>query len=383
MRIDPRTVLLVLTLILAVFGLAHLLFYLVRRRDHWFAYWSAANFAGMAAAWLFALRGGIPALLSIPTANTLAVLAWGGGWNGCLGFVGRRLRLADLGLLAVTVFLLLAIPSPISAHLSNRVVVLSAAMDLLVLATGWLTLGAARRQQLAGAWLATILAAVCFVFIAWRGYWCAQTLRSTKLMAFRSPLGLMLLPSVIAALGLNLSLIVMAAERAQHVLHDAANRDELTQVLNRRGFQTILWRMLRPENSAGQGALLLVDLDNLKIVNDTLGHAAGDRLLRCFARTVVSALRTSDAVGRLGGDEFAIALAGVRPGQIDAITQRLRRDYAAAAALIGHHPPPTLSMGVAFIEPKDRAIDEIMARADQALYIAKAARASRLIALPQ
>ena len=94
-------------------------------------------------------------------------------------------------------------------------------------------------------------------------------------------------------------------------------------------------------------------------------------------------MRTSDAVGRLGGDEFAIALAGVRPGQIDAITQRLRRDYAAAAALIGHHPPPTLSMGVAFIEPKDRAIDEIMARADQALYIAKAARASRLIALPQ
>ena len=112
MRIDPRTVMLVLTLILAVFGLAHLLFYLVRRRDHWFAYWSAANFAGMAAALLFVLRGGIPALLSIPTANTLAVLAWGGGWNGCLGFVGRRLRLADLGLLAVTVFLLMAIPSP-------------------------------------------------------------------------------------------------------------------------------------------------------------------------------------------------------------------------------------------------------------------------------
>jgi diguanylate cyclase (GGDEF)-like protein len=90
-----------------------------------------------------------------------------------------------------------------------------------------------------------------------------------------------------------------------------AQHDPLTEVLNRAGFEHFLERTLQNEGGAAL-AMLYVDLDGFKQINDQHGHAIGDQILKMFADRVVKLVRPTDAVGRLGGDEFGVALAAVR-----------------------------------------------------------------------
>lgn len=372
MGVDPRTMFLSIMLILAVMGLAQLAFYRLRPHEHYFGYWSLANVTSMAAVLLLSFKGRTPPLWSMATINTLIVLAWGWCWCGCRVFSGRRPRLRALAVFVAAVFAIFVIPSPISEQFSCRLLVLSAGIELMVLAMGWSVLTIARHQQLACAWMMSLLTAGIAILIAVRGCWGAMAL-GPGMRLTQELLGVLVLPSVVIVLALNMGLTLMVAERMRNVLVHAADRDELTQVLNRRGFKAVLWRLLRNRNQANPGAVVLIDLDYFKVTNDTLGHAAGDRLLRCLAEAVTGQLRSGDAVGRMGGDEFAVALAGVDPMQAAEIAERLRAAYVAAAALISPEIKPTMSMGIATISRDDRSINDLIARADKALYNAKAA----------
>ncbi len=378
MGADPRTLFLSIMLILAVMGLAQLAFYRLRPREHYFGYWSLANFTCMGAVLLLSFRGRTPPLWIIAATNTLIVLAWGWCWCGCRVFSGRRPRLRALMIFTVVFFAILVIPSPISEQLSCRLLVLSAAIEFLVLATGREVLSVARREHLACAWMMSIMAGCIATVIAARGCWGALALQPGVLLT-QQLLGVLVFPSIIIVLALNMGLTLMVAERMRNVLVRAADRDELTQVLNRRGFKAELWRLLGHGNQATPGAVVLIDLDHFKATNDTLGHAAGDRLLRCLAEAVSGQLRTGDAVGRMGGDEFAVALAGVNSAQAAEIAERLRAAYVAAAASISPEISPTMSTGVAMISPDDRSINDLISRADKALYEAKAAGRDRAV----
>lgn len=382
MGIDPRTIFLAIMLILAVMGLAQLAFYRLRPQEHCFGYWGLANFAALIASFLLSFRGSISPLLSIATANTLIVVAWGCCLGGCRVFSGRSPKLLSLAALAAAVFAILAIPSPISEHLSYRILVVSSTFDLLVLATGLVVFDIAWREQLSGAWIATLLAAGVAAMIVVRGCWAAVAMRPGIFLT-QHDLGALLLPSIVIVLAWNLSLTLMVAERMRNMLIGVANRDELTEVLNRRGFQTALWRIMRQKNEASPGAVILIDLDYLKATNDTLGHAAGDRLLRCLAEAVNAQLRSGDAIGRMGGDEFAVVLAGVDGAQAVEIAERLRANYVAAAAMISPELHPSMSMGIAMISGEDKSMSELIARADKALYKAKAAGRGRAVAWSQ
>src|SRR5581483_9052415 len=101
-------------------------------------------------------------------------------------------------------------------------------------------------------------------------------------------------------------------KRAERELRRLADQDALTGLLNRRGFLDGVQRELRRMQRAEErGALLSLDLDNFKQVNDSAGHAAGDRVLRATADVLRQRLRATDVVGRLGGDEFAALLLDV------------------------------------------------------------------------
>lgn len=378
MGVDPRTIFLSIMLILAVMGLAQLAFYLLRPREHYFGYWSLANFTCMAAVVLLFFRGRSPPLWFMAATNTLIVLAWGWCWCGCQVFSGRRPRLRLLAIFAVSCFAAFAIPSRISEEFSCRLLVLSAAIELITLATGWSVRTIARREHLACAWAMYLLVAGIAILIAVRGCWGAMALRPGVPLT-QEALGLLVFPSIIIVLTLNMGLTLMVAERMRNVLLRAADRDELTEVLNRRGFKAELWRLFRQRNQTYPGAVVLIDLDYLKVTNDTLGHAAGDRLLRCLAEAVNGQLRSGDAVGRMGGDEFAVALAGVDSLQATEIAERLSAAYVAAAALISPEIRPTMSMGIAMISRDDRSINDLLARADKALYKAKAAGRGRVV----
>jgi diguanylate cyclase (GGDEF)-like protein/PAS domain S-box-containing protein len=152
-------------------------------------------------------------------------------------------------------------------------------------------------------------------------------------------------------------------------LQALADRDELTGLLNRRRFEEELTRQLaRTERYAEPAALAVIDLDGFKAVNDSHGHAAGDDVLRDVAAALAARVRGSDLVARLGGDEFAALLLGVDAVEAAEVANALTATVARAGGAAG----VTASVGVTSLEPGD-APDQALARADQAMYAAKAA----------
>ncbi len=126
----------------------------------------------------------------------------------------------------------------------------------------------------------------------------------------------------------------------------------------------------RPDHDLSALHCVLVDLDGFKMVNDTFGHQAGDRLLQLYAAFVVSGLRRDDFVARLGGDEFAIMLDGYSSADVMALANRFA---AVPKAVTGDGFGPIFaSVGISTFVPSD-GIESILSRADDALYAAKRA----------
>jgi diguanylate cyclase (GGDEF)-like protein len=161
-------------------------------------------------------------------------------------------------------------------------------------------------------------------------------------------------------------------------LEALAHEDSLTGLLNRRGFLRDLTRAVAfGSRYDAEAALLLVDLDQFKPVNDRFGHPMGDRALRHVADILRRNVRASDSVGRLGGDEFALVI-----WQVDeaAAQQKARaiEDMVAATPLAvgGNALLLGASVGVTFLRGDDTA-DEALARADRAMYARKTERSAR------
>jgi diguanylate cyclase (GGDEF)-like protein len=158
-------------------------------------------------------------------------------------------------------------------------------------------------------------------------------------------------------------------------LETHAEIDPLTDVLNRRGFERELKRSLAHTKRYGtSAALLYLDLDGFKTVNDRHGHAAGDAVLKAVATVLARHVRASDVVARLGGDEFAVLLWHLTEADAQGKAQTLE---AAVSRTTATHAGVTLSVGAsagtALLLPLDRPAD-VIERADRAMYARKAAR---------
>lgn len=154
-------------------------------------------------------------------------------------------------------------------------------------------------------------------------------------------------------------------------LEQLADRDPLTELLNGRGFARALDEEGRRAARYGGGAVLLVDLDHFKSVNDTFGHQAGNDLLRATASALTQRLRDTDTLARLGGDEFAIILPRVDAVQAERVAACVVRTVRRQPAMQGtNRVSVTASVGVALFDTLDG--DAILAAADLAMYDAKA-----------
>ena len=162
---------------------------------------------------------------------------------------------------------------------------------------------------------------------------------------------------------------------AERSLRDSGSRDPLTGLCNRAVFVEVLRHRLNAlkKRQAGQFAVLFLDLDRFKVVNDSLGHLAGDELLMSVSRRLESCLREGDVLGRLGGDEFAIFLHDLRDDkQANAIAYRIQDAFSAAFPIGGREVFTSTSIGIAFSDFRYDAPEEIMRDADSAMYHAKA-----------
>jgi diguanylate cyclase (GGDEF)-like protein len=167
-----------------------------------------------------------------------------------------------------------------------------------------------------------------------------------------------------------------ALERTIGSLRQQATRDPLTRLFNRRAFDEALAGTLARWRADGQPiCLLMIDVDHFKLLNDTLGHGAGDELLRSIAQIIRSSIRENDCAFRWGGDEFAVLLDGAEAPAARALADRLMKLGDALGERYHLPSRPGLSIGVASLhdiaEPTPQAI---VAAADRLLYEVKANR---------
>jgi diguanylate cyclase (GGDEF)-like protein len=178
---------------------------------------------------------------------------------------------------------------------------------------------------------------------------------------------------------------ITTRKKAEHEAQRLAFHDELTGLPNRRLMNSRLDQAIAGSVRDGQhGALLLMDLDNFKEINDTLGHAQGDALLQQMSARLRSCVRDTDTVARLGGDEFVVILgnlgidlqaASLRVGEIG---DKLRDALAGECDLGGQMVSSTASIGAVLFNCAEDRADELLKQADMALYKAKESGRNRL-----
>jgi len=183
------------------------------------------------------------------------------------------------------------------------------------------------------------------------------------------------------AYGIWQLLDIQERKRFEGELGYLADHDPLTGLLNRRGFvRELTDQIAQARRHGGGGAVLFLDIDDFKYVNDTLGHSVGDELIVSVARVIEQRVRQTDAHARLGGDEFGVLLPSATLAEAEALATRLLeavRDIDPLALIPGHHP--TVSIGVAvFAEgPAEMSADDLLIGSDLAMYAAKEAGKDR------
>jgi diguanylate cyclase (GGDEF)-like protein len=210
--------------------------------------------------------------------------------------------------------------------------------------------------------------------------WAWLGLESGNLGSAMTPLvGLVYLASYLLMIMNGFGFLLLCKQKDDALMRSLATIDGLTGMLNRRAFferadsaRQLALRLRKPI------ALLMLDIDHFKQLNDGFGHACGDEALKAFADTARGVLREHDLIGRLGGEEFALVLPGTRlEGALDA-AERLRL-AVLAVPLIGcaQGYRMTVSIGVVTIDPNEE-LTAALARADHALYAAKSGGRNRV-----
>ena len=172
---------------------------------------------------------------------------------------------------------------------------------------------------------------------------------------------------------LSVAVDISARVKAEQELAWLANHDTLSGLLNRRRFEEELHKCLEESKRFQRNfAVMFIDLDDFKRVNDNWGHYIGDELIKAVARSLEDNARATDVVARLGGDEFGIILRSFKDDELNAIVERHRLALTQIRLKDDEHGVRcSASIGVATMQEGDRDIDDVIANADTAMYKAK------------
>lgn len=164
-------------------------------------------------------------------------------------------------------------------------------------------------------------------------------------------------------------------------LRRMATTDGLTGALNRAGFLALSQTELEQRSEGVRGiALMMLDVDHFKWINDRFGHAGGDLALQHLVNALAGRTRRGDLLGRLGGEEFAILLPAITAAEAARLAERLVAHIAASPVAFGERLiKMTISIGLTMVAATDRSIERVIARADEALYHAKETGRNRVV----
>lgn len=352
------------------------------RSQRYIILWAGSYLLYGLAGLLLALRGRIPDVLSVVAAWPVYYLALASTWLSFRAFANRR-QSNDIFymLLGTIVWLLFALTGPLFDDMNNRVIVQTAIVTAYSFAAAYEIWCLFRTEPLPSAPILIVLYGFHSLVQAAR---CVATIvappplpESTALVS--SPLmGAIVAESVLVILLSGMAQMTLMGQRKERAYRIAAQTDEMTGISNRRFF---LEQAVPGVTRSREGALIVLDLDHFKAINDTYGHAAGDVVLMAVTSTISRFITPPSIFGRIGGEEFAIFMPNLDGPAAVAFAERLRHAVDALRINFREHLLRiTVSCGVAGVAEAERHYDRLHRNADAALYDAKAAGRNRVVA---
>ncbi len=366
-QLDPRSLIAMAGLMAALMAVV---LYFMRRyyppSIQGIGYWASAPLMWLVATVMFSGRGVFPDLFSMVVANTLLLLGTTAFYVGCRRFLGHgggwRLW-GTVAALSALVFAWLTYGHPsyplrLGSFTALMICIYAANLRFLLCHGG-------KRFPVR---LVEVVLALHITVLAVRLSSTLVGRAGSDLMEPSLYQTLYIGAYVLTVLMLSIGAVLMATDRLTTELNHLATHDALTHTLNRRALLERFEEELARSQRTGKGpSLMMLDLDHFKAVNDTRGHQHGDAVLVHFVQRAQAVLRRPDRLGRYGGEEFVVLLPETGAQDAQAVAQRI---HAAAAS--GHALDCRLSIGLTtWLGPQD-TLDAMLARADKALYQAKA-----------
>ena len=371
MNLDVNTLFLVTIYVEAILGLLLLFAWVQNTAIYAVAWWGFADLLRAASVMLFGMYGSVSDLISIDLANAILFTAFAVTWTGARVFDHRKPNWILLFGGAALWLVLCRIPA-VQGSWDLRMLLSSGIITAYTWATAY-EFWRGRSEPLVSRWPAI------FMFFA-----------HGALYLLRTPFGAMLAPvnnqvfasvwitvlsfeALLFTIAIAFILLAMAKERTEYRHKTDSLIDPLTGIANRRAFlQDAEAQLKRQATEPRPMAVLLLDLDNFKGINDRFGHAIGDRVLQMFAEVGSGCMRRYDIFGRLGGEEFAALLVDTSRERALAVAEQIRSSFVEVTGMVEGKPVvATVSIGVVISYDAVLDLSALLAQADHALYRAK------------
>jgi len=372
MSLDVNTLFVVTIYVEAILGLLLLFAWAQNTAIYAVCWWGFAHLIRAASVMLFGMYGTAPDLITIDLANALLFTAFAVTWTGARVFDGRPVE--PVYLVTGAVLWLLVSRLPVLAEAINTRALIASG---IITTYTWLTayeFWRGRSEQLVSRWPAIFMLFAHGALYLLRTPLVAMLPWSPADAMYGSVwLTVLSFEALLFTISVAFILLAMAKERTELRHRTAAMVDPLTGIANRRAFlhdaeELTKRHLAKPRPTA----VLLIDLDHFKSINDRFGHALGDRVLEVFTDAARQSFRSSDLIGRLGGEEFAAIMHDISHEKAVAMAERLRERFAQSAQEVDGRPVcATVSIGIVICQEAALDVPELLAQADQALYFAK------------
>ena len=373
MNLDVNTLFLVTIYVEAILGLLLLFAWVQNTAITAVAWWGFAHLLRAASVMLFGLYGTVSDLISIDLANAILFTAFAFTWTGARVFDHRKPQPMLLFAGAAVWLVVCRIPG-FADSFDTRVLLSSGIITAYTWAAAY-EFWRGRSEPLVSRWPAIfMLFAHGSLYLLRTPFAAMLPWLPTNDQMFESVwLTVLSFEALLFTIAIAFILLAMAKERTEQRHKTAALVDPLTGIANRRAFlQDGEAQLKRQSTDPRPTAVMLLDLDNFKSINDRFGHAIGDRVLEIFADAASRCIRHFDIFGRLGGEEFAALLRDTTRERALAVAEQIRACFAEAAREVEGQPVvATVSIGIVISQDSVLDLSALLAQADHALYRAK------------
>jgi diguanylate cyclase (GGDEF)-like protein len=373
MNLDVHTLFLVTIYVEAILGLLLLFAWAQNTAITAVACWGFADLLRAASVMLFGLYGIASDLISIDLANAILFMSFATTWTGARLFDHRRPK--PILMFAGAALWLLASRMPGLFESFDLRVLLSSGIITAYTWAAAFEFWRGRSEPLVSRWPAIfMLFAHGALYLLRTPFGAMLPWLPTSQKVFGSVwLTVLSFEGLLFTISIAFILLAMAKERTEYRHKTAALVDPLTGISNRRAFlQDGEAQLRRQATDPRPMAVMLLDLDNFKSINDRFGQAVGDRVLEIFAEVSSGCLRRIDLFGRLGGEEFAALLRDATRERALAIAEEIRRSFAEATHEVEGRPVAgSVSIGIVISHDAVLDLSALLAQADHALYRAK------------